>query len=246
MHKNHHRLENGDRLYRGQAICYSHLSSGALEFGLDVEGHPIYWGHYSHLPEYIIWTDRTVQGEFLVLQDDALLLYEYEFGRAVWGVGHCLPIGVGQDYKNNFDTPSDNRALTIHENGIVSLAPAEGGGGGSGSGSGNNDLWTLDLDGTMTSACPDFLPLDDSNNGGSNDPDDEMGQALIATSVVAGVFFVTTVVLAWLLLHKKSSRNGATSTRKIAPSSNTMSKLEMQAESTNCMWEVDTEPETSS
>ena len=68
-----------------------------------------------------LWkSEAETQGEYLALQGDALILYEYEYGRAVWGVGHCLPV-------NHEDTPTNERTVTIDEQGWVTLGPAEGG-----------------------------------------------------------------------------------------------------------------------
>ena len=188
------KLVYGDRLYPGEAVCFVDATAGAIEFGLDDEGHPIFWDHHNHDPEVLIWTNKVVQGEYLELQDDALVLFEHEFGRAVWGVGNC---GVGRGQENPREDATDPAyQMSISDQGVVSLGQQD---------SLESPLWTLNLEGTVVDNCPPFVPLAerpldvtssiDCDDCSSDDNDFE-DPLIVTTFVLVALLFLGTTGLA--------------------------------------------------
>ena len=141
------RLRDGDYgLGVGEAICYTNPGEigRTLEFGLDNNGHPVYWDHYNHDPEVLIWTDKTVKGTHLEIQGNVLVLVN-ETGIPTWSVGECE------------SESSNEHQLVVSKNGVVSL----------GSTNGTWVSWEIDLNGTPIDYClGDDAGDEDLSSGG--------------------------------------------------------------------------------
>ena len=179
------KLTAGNRLYAGEAICFSEEGgTGALEFGLDNDGHPIFYDHLNVDPEVIIWTDQSVTGEYLTVLGDTLLLYDKEFGKVNWGVGDC----GGMCGFDSYD-------LTVLQDGTVSFASVGG----------EETLWTIQKTGRANHSCPS-LPIEASK--------DSFGGGAMAGAVV-GSIVGTALVIGFLMFVKGINRNNASSTQSI-------------------------------
>ena len=132
-------LPSGQRLYAGQALCYNDNSSEGdtiigregvanttlmlydirqRQFGLSHAGHPVYleWRKpkYETTTSYephIIWQPfgGGVRGEYLVVEQDMIMLYEHEWGAVQWAAGHC-------------GSPSEPYGLILTAEGLLMLS----------------------------------------------------------------------------------------------------------------------------
>lgn len=177
-------LENGDRLYRGEAVCYfpPNGSGGALEFGLTPDGQIVFYDHLFHDPEVVVWKLNDVYGESLLLDNKTLFLLDAD---------HQPVYRIGGD-NCNFSS-HDQYELSISPEGKVRL------------GNDQTIVWSVDLDQQFTE-CKHI-------EAGSGDDDDELEKGALVGTVLASASVVTILIFFVVILYqnrkKKVDKHGS-------------------------------------
>ena len=118
------------------AICLT-LEDSVLQFGLEEDGHPVFYKIPNGQPAIIIWEYKAVAGEnqYLTVDQDALLLLNSEDDE-LWRAGGCLSPPINQD--------APDHELILVEEGPSLYDPEH-----------YKVLWSIDMDGQVKDYCPE-------------------------------------------------------------------------------------------